>query len=401
MPNRPRRSPSRRQVVDDQPSYRGFRDPPRDLLVFGSNPHSMSLKNIDEEAQAVQDAYPIGADVRQCRNLTPESLQQELLSRPPRAFLFIGHANLELAGEKTLGFSDGKRKRQLVTVRPDVLASMLGAFSPVNGGPLELVVLNGCDCEDLGRAVHRSGVPHVVCWKTNVESQAAAIFSPAFFEAAIKHECDYGTAFKQAKVAVETKTKEVVIDGHTRSIPRFELKCPKLHPVAPGAAHLVTWAAGEPMLLGHAAVAASSPRGSPSARSASPSARSHSPSHAERVAEPETETSWRSWAVAPLLWLLTSAERLAKEDLARLFMTASPPQQLSALSLAPGDRIIASVTLGYTSTVSGEPPQPHTPPHPKPRPYSHLRLHPHPWPLAHPHIRAHRVPLICSRSSSS
>ena len=143
----------------------------------------------------MQRAYPRDADVRQVRNLDPNELRQELRTRPPRAFMFIGHANVQLEGQRTLAFTD--RRRELVAVRPETLASMLGQFSPARGGPLELVFLNGCESEALGQAVRRAGIPYVVCWRTLVENGAARPFSEAFFSAYAQHGCDAAEAFEQ------------------------------------------------------------------------------------------------------------------------------------------------------------------------------------------------------------
>ena len=143
----------------------------------------------------MQRAYPRDADVRQVRNLDPNELRQELCTRPPRAFMFIGHANIELEGQRTLAFTD--RRRELVAVRPATLASMLGQFSPARGGPLELVFLNGCESEALGKAVRKAGIPNVVCWRTLVENGAARPFSEAFFTAYAQQGCDAAEAFEQ------------------------------------------------------------------------------------------------------------------------------------------------------------------------------------------------------------
>lgn len=167
---RPARSPTRRS----QPTYRGINATPRDLLIFSCNPQACELRGLDEEVQAVQRAFARSADVRHMRNLDPKELQQELLSRPPKAFMFIGHANAEVDGEHTLAFCSGRR-RELVAVQPETLARLLGEFSPARGGPLRLVFLNGCQSEDLGRAVLAAGVPHVVCWSTLVETKVKPI----------------------------------------------------------------------------------------------------------------------------------------------------------------------------------------------------------------------------------
>ena len=237
---RPPKSPKRQRqrcgapapALEASPSYRGVRDTPRDLLVFYCNPKREPLSGLDKEAHDCQEAFPRGADVRQKRNLDPEELREELLARPPRAFLFLGHANAALNGKPTLAFTN--RDGDLVTVKPDVLARMLGAFSPAQGGPLELVFLNGCESVALGEAVHKAGVPFVVrrplthrqgsrsarsthchspvgkpvaarriatqvCWETLVENGAAATFSRAFFRASAKHGCTYEAAFEQVR----------------------------------------------------------------------------------------------------------------------------------------------------------------------------------------------------------
>jgi len=201
-PRRPVRSPCRRESSSGSsgagsPGGRSSprNDEPRDLLIFSCNPKACALPGLDDEAHAVQRAYPRDADVRQVRNLDPNELRQELCTRPPRAFMFIGHANIELEGQRTLAFTD--RRRELVAVRPATLASMLGQFSPARGGPLELVFLNGCESEALGKAVRKAGIPNVVCWRTLVENGAARPFSEAFFTAYAQQGCDAAEAFEQ------------------------------------------------------------------------------------------------------------------------------------------------------------------------------------------------------------
>jgi CHAT domain-containing protein len=172
-------------------------------LVFFCDPKAASLSALDDEAQAVQDAFPRTADVRLVRNLDAQSLQQELLARPPRFFLFLGHTNVSLDGNTpTLAFTD--RRRNLVAVKPASLSALLGSFSPAHGGPLSLVFLNGCESESLGRAVFAAGVPTVICWKTCVENGAAAVFSQAFFSAHMTHGCTTAAAFEQARQSVRT-----------------------------------------------------------------------------------------------------------------------------------------------------------------------------------------------------
>ena len=316
MATRPRRSPSRRATAAATATYRGVRSTPRDLLVFYCNPKKAQLPGLDCEAHSCQEAYPRSADVRLKRNLDPEELRLELLARPPRAFLFLGHANVAFDGRPTLAFTNPEQ--EMVAVKPEVLARMLGAFSVARGGPLEVVFLNGCESEDLGKAVHAAGVPHVVCWRTLVETRAAAVFSTAFFDAAVKHNCDYAAAFEQAKLAVEAVPMQGKLDStQSAFVPKYELRDPL---AVPALSRGESWAAGVPVLL-----------------------------------YPEPQPSWGrallSPLLSPLLALLEESDLAAREAIARRFGKNRPPLALHDLGIQPGDQIWASVVIGYTRRV--------------------------------------------------
>jgi hypothetical protein len=107
-----------------------------------------------------------------------------------------GHADAGLGAQKTLGFTS-EDTGEIATVRPDELAEMLGAHSPRSGGRLELVFLNGCCSEELGRAVHAAGVPVVVCWSTLAENSAARIFAMIFFKTYMR-----GKDYRQVKTGL-------------------------------------------------------------------------------------------------------------------------------------------------------------------------------------------------------
>lgn len=111
----------------------------------------------------------------------PHARRTHARSRRRAAFPCSGHADAGLGAQKTLGFTS-EDTGEIATVRPNELAEMLGAHSPRSGGRLELVFLNGCCSEELGRAVHAAGVPVVVCWSTLAENSAARIFAMTFFK---------------------------------------------------------------------------------------------------------------------------------------------------------------------------------------------------------------------------
>ena len=211
-------------------------------MTWICNPRASPLSQANEEALDVsQHSYPSVIH----RGGTAQELRQKLLENPPRRFLFIGHADARApGGPRTLGFTseDGSA----ITIAPnDELARMFGASAKANGGQLELVFLNGCCSEPLGRLLHQRGVPVVVCWRTRAEDCAARIFSVEFFRA-LKVTNDFRRAFAEAEGAVRAVTKPGTLTGGIASgVPKYELRDPD----APAPAGATTAAAGIPVLI--------------------------------------------------------------------------------------------------------------------------------------------------------
>ena len=192
----------------------------------------MALPHLEREASDISTVIPAAI----FQGGSPNLLRDELSLKTTRRFLFCGHADAALGAQKTLGFTS-EVTGEMATIQPEVragcgapppppypspppptplplhqvLAEMLGAHAPCNGGRLELVFLNGCCSELLGRAVralnrplaprptpsrapdaptstctpvqvHAAGVPVVVCWSTLAENSAARIFAMTFFK---------------------------------------------------------------------------------------------------------------------------------------------------------------------------------------------------------------------------
>ena len=178
----------------------------RELLVWVCNPshgaaRQLALPHLEREASDISTIMPAAI----FNGGGPSLLREELSAKSTRRFLFCGHADAGLGAQKTLGFTS-EHTGQLSTVQPETLAEMLGAHSPQNGGRLELVFLNGCCSEELGRAVHAAGVPVVVCWSTMAENSAARIFASTFFRTYMRGK-SYRHAFDEAKRAVRTTTR--------------------------------------------------------------------------------------------------------------------------------------------------------------------------------------------------
>jgi len=211
-----------------------------ELMIWVCNPKAAPLPEAANEAQDVSQSFPSKIH----RGGTAEALRKELLLGSVRRLLFIGHADAsQPGGPRTLGFvsEDGS-----MSVAPnEVLARMFGASAPANGGRLELVFINGCCSEPLGKLLRQHGVPVVVCWRTRSEDAAARIFSIAFFDA-LEKTGDHRRAFKEAESSVCTATKPGKLTcGIASGVTKYELRDPD----APPASSTTTAPAGIPVLL--------------------------------------------------------------------------------------------------------------------------------------------------------
>ena len=195
------------------------------LLIYHCSPSVAPLPNVQPEAVEVKRAYCDDAEVF---SGTSELLRKKLLDERPARFLFAGHADRQLdPGKRTLAFEDDTGRLPEL-VRPDTLVDMFLSLRERRGEMLELVFLNGCESEDLGRALREQAkVPWIVCWRTKCDDEAARLFSVHFFEAlsragALETE-PYPSAFYEAKSALITKHTRAgtSADGTAAQVPKF------------------------------------------------------------------------------------------------------------------------------------------------------------------------------------
>jgi serine/threonine protein kinase/acid stress-induced BolA-like protein IbaG/YrbA len=79
------------------------------------------------------------------------------------------------------------------------------------GGTVECVVLNACESEEMAKRLRKYGVPHVVCWRSEVRDVTAMRFSETFYKAL---DCqgdnsrDYKRAFEQAAQPARMRSSE-------------------------------------------------------------------------------------------------------------------------------------------------------------------------------------------------
>ena len=99
-------------------------------------------------------------------------IKRKLRERATRRFLFSGHADLSDPSDRwlTLGLTrPGGGLLPFGESEPAAIAALLGDHSHQGGrggGLLELVFINGCFSEELGRRISAKGVDFVVCWRT-------------------------------------------------------------------------------------------------------------------------------------------------------------------------------------------------------------------------------------------
>jgi hypothetical protein len=72
-------------------------------------------------------------------------------------------------------------------------------------------VLNACESEEMAKRLRKYGVPHVVCWRSEVRDITAMRFSEAFYKALDyqgDNSRDYKRAFEQAVQPVRMRSSE-------------------------------------------------------------------------------------------------------------------------------------------------------------------------------------------------
>ena len=223
-------------VTDDEKSFLRIEWKYNELLCFACSPTISRIEQAGSEIVAVRDRCQWGHTVELHFGGTQRTFQ-EALCKPTRRFLFSGHADAAADGSttKTIGFT--LPGGGLAGLPPAAaIASALCKVSITDGGLLELVFINGCDSEALGRQIWKqgTGVPTVLCWKTPTCDPAAKLFCVHFFE------CIAGGG--ESKTAFETAAMAIVNEMH-KGRPKFRLEGPGAPPFAQ------PWASGMPLLL--------------------------------------------------------------------------------------------------------------------------------------------------------
>ena len=246
------------QLPDDQQVKQPrSKTPPMDLLIVACSPNGHELGQVRAEAHEICKFYPSSATYETAAS--PTRLGELLGGVPTKMFLFCGHADAQLSGQRTLCFTSASGGPAIIA--PETLQDVFKGIAARR--VLELVFLNGCSSRHLGEAVIAAGVPHVVCWDSAVPDQSAKLFSLGFFGAVQEqlHQTgkpDYVAAFNQAKAKVCSITRP---GSNGFDVPTWEFRAPVLAPKFPGSVDMkdisvstagympTPYAAGIPVLL--------------------------------------------------------------------------------------------------------------------------------------------------------
>ena len=213
-------------------------------LIFACNLRDDPLPCANKEAQMISNvlAQRGSASHVQLGGNASELAELLLVFRPKR-FFFCGHIDSVYKNDTTtLCFTEVEGKPSVVD--PIVVAEML-----CNCASLELVVLNGCYSEQLGRMLtagghsqHSRPIPSVVCWSTLVLDEAAWVLCRSLCDA-LSHmregplgQDSYSAAFEHGKLRVLSQTSADGIQMYKWGNPKQQNSSQP-------------WLAGEPILL--------------------------------------------------------------------------------------------------------------------------------------------------------
>jgi tRNA A-37 threonylcarbamoyl transferase component Bud32 len=88
-------------------------------------------------------------------------------------------------------------------------------------GTIECVVLNACFTEDLGKKLRFAGVPHVVCWQSEVYDHTASQFTMDFYASLEENNC-YKTAFCHAVQRIKNRRMRAFGESAARAMVSYQ-----------------------------------------------------------------------------------------------------------------------------------------------------------------------------------
>mmetsp|Transcript_29927 Transcript_29927/g.56157 ORF Transcript_29927/g.56157 Transcript_29927/m.56157 type:complete len:480 (+) Transcript_29927:159-1598(+) len=173
-----------------------FHSAPLAYIDKSNSRHRMHLLDFEREKHALEesleDAETIGSTIDVVfETATIDRVNAFFAQRPSRVLHLSCHGN-----EQYLALEDGRGGTHFL------MASDLKRLVSVGGGNLKVVFVSACHSKEAGQAFIDSGVPHVICSRTDALQDLAAVeFSKNFYRALACRIC-LKEAFLMAKEAV-------------------------------------------------------------------------------------------------------------------------------------------------------------------------------------------------------
>jgi hypothetical protein len=228
-------SRSPKAVAKDEESRREATDPPSPAVKDVTKPVILGFfaKKRDHHLGVhgeAQQIYNLFSDDRRSafmfhQNPEPtfEDFQKEILAaiqKNVRVVHLAGHGSTldGLLWFKKLACQSGPDYNKVPLKKFAGVFEIVSAGSE-DGGTVECVVLNACNTVTVGKLLRKFKVPHVVCWRSEVNDETAIEFAKHFYTALTQDSTNYRRAFKMAWAFIRSphlcwlsKDKDIVAD---------------------------------------------------------------------------------------------------------------------------------------------------------------------------------------------
>ena len=113
-------------------------------------------------------------------------------------------------------------------IAPLELVKLFKPFAGSGPGQMQLIVINGCESEELAIMLHENaGIANVVCWRTKVRDEACSVFAKHFWSALLQRDSSVRGAFEHAATELTFVTRSGhTMTGSARKVQKWELRHP-------------------------------------------------------------------------------------------------------------------------------------------------------------------------------
>ncbi len=182
------------------------------ILFLASNPVDTSELDLKMEFSKIHSKLQDSIyGLKAAWAVTPDSLQDAMLTYEPRIIHFSGHGSgsgesgqraMQRPESEPAGIYLQTEKGTSQLVSGDALASLFEVCASIFN--LEVVLLNACHSEEQAKAIFAAGIPYVIGMNTAVYDDSAIEFATGFYRGLAKTG-KVDIAFKLAVAAIKMK----------------------------------------------------------------------------------------------------------------------------------------------------------------------------------------------------